>query len=216
MLFSLRDTTHRFVQSGLRLRPEARDRHGLFIRFLACFLAASSLFFGGAPARAAQSLYQVEVIVFQYGTPGQAVTPATPAQVAGLNLSSAVNPAAEGSGIELVPASQMQLNGVEQRLKRAGDIPLVHIAWRQQRSESRAVRITSNELAPDGRPLVDGEVRLRVGQQLAISLDMLCLYNNQPIRLSANRTVKFGELHYFDHPVFGVLLQVVRATPGSE
>lgn len=174
------------------------------------------LLLAGTPGRAAQSLYQVEVIVFQYGTPGQAVTPATPAQVAGLNLSSAVNPAMENSGIELLPADQMQLSGVEQRLKRAGDIPLVHMGWRQKRSESRAVRITSTELAPDGRPLVDGEVRLRVGQQLAVSFDILCLYNNQPIRLSANRTVKFGELHYFDHPVFGVLLQVVRASPGTE
>ena len=140
----------------------------------------------------------------------------SPAQVAGLDLSAAVNPAAEGSGLELLSGQQLQLTGVEQRLKRAGDIPLVHIGWRQKRSESRAVRITSSELAADGRPLVDGDVRLRVGQQLAISFDILCLYNNQPIRLSANRTVKFGELHYFDHPVFGVLLQVVRATPGTD
>ena len=210
------------LRSGFRPPNAARCRGrcgsaaGNQARILACGLTVLLLVSGIAPARAAESLYQVEVIVFQYGSPTQAVTPASPAQVAGLDLSAAVKPAAEGSGIELLSGQQLQLTDVEQRLKRAGDIPLVHIGWRQKRSDSRAIRITSSELATDGRPLVDGDVRLRVGQQLAISFDILCLYNNQPIRLSANRTVKFGELHYFDHPVFGVLLQVVRATPGTD
>ena len=129
---------------SLRAMPLHPMRSRLQAQVLACFLMLLCLVAGIAPARAAESLYQVEVIVFQYGTPAQAVTPATSAQVAGLDLSAAVNPAVEGSGMELLPDKELQLTGVEQRLKRAGDIPLVHIGWRQKRTATRDCASASN------------------------------------------------------------------------
>jgi Peptidoglycan-binding protein, CsiV len=40
---------------------------------------------------------------------------------------------------------------------------------------------------------------------------------NPRYHLSAERSVRSGELHYFDHPAFGVLLKItpVRADPNA-
>lgn len=78
--------------------------------------------------------------------------------------------------------------------------------------------------------LIDGSIRIRSGFQLHADVD-LAYFKRLPaenkiirsgeesfadtdkksvIRLKATRKMKLNELHYFDHPLFGVILQVSR------
>jgi hypothetical protein len=44
-----------------------------------------------------------------------------------------------------------------------------------------------------------------------MNVDVYFLYDHDgtPVRLKAARSMKLREVHYFDHPLFGVLVQVV-------
>lgn len=172
--------------------------------------------FVSLPLRAApDSGYQVEIIVFERDARGAAVThEGNDHNITPPDYSSAVAPGSDGIG--LLSPSRFQLSGAEQKLKRSGRTPLVHTGWMQRRSESRAVRITSNAtMAGEEAPIVDGTARLKVGELLNVGIDFSYHYNGEIVPMVETRTVKFGELHYFDGDQFGVLMQVTRTT-GSE
>ena len=77
---------------------------------------------------------------------------------------------------------------------------------------------------------IDGTVRLRGGHFLYLDIDLAYFLNALPesminsaminenvtnqlsdhTRLSESRKVKLNELHYFDHPLFGVITWVRR------
>jgi hypothetical protein len=64
-------------------------------------------------------------------------------------------------------------------------------------------------LGPSHRaPRVEGTVRLRTGRLLYVDTDFVLYGEETPVRLTESRKVKLKELHYFDHPLYGVLLQV--------
>lgn len=90
----------------------------------------------------------------------------------------------------------------------------------------------SNFVVPD--PLLEGTVRLRISRFLHVDVDMaffperaaapapaqtpaagdgaaeLERQSADYVRLRQSRKIKLNELHYFDHPLFGVIVQVSR------
>lgn len=82
---------------------------------------------------------------------------------------------------------------------------------------------------PQTNQLLDGAIRIRSGFYLHVDIDLvyfttLPLANKMirsegsflnhsdktPIRLKESRKIKLNELHYFDHPLYGVIVQVRR------
>ena len=57
-------------------------------------------------------------------------------------------------------------------------------------------------------PTTEGVVRIKVGRLLHVEVDFLYYQDGTPVRLNESRKVKLRETHYFDHPLFGVIVQV--------
>lgn len=135
----------------------------------------------------------------------------------------------------LMKSSNLALGEVRSRLRRSAHYrPLVHAGWRLPGLPRRAARPVHV-----GRSLGDGEVRAAAGAgaerssvhgTVTVSLarflqvDVDLLYHRPAsseaaapssaptrFRLVSERRMRSGELHYVDHPLFGVL---VLLTPG--
>ena len=99
--------------------------------------------------------------------------------------------------------------------------------------ELAQIQIKEDRYAPP-EPVIDGTIRLRTTRFLHVDVDiayfpekflqtlrsqkqsavnpeqLLVNRNADYVRLTETRKIKLNELHYFDHPLFGVLLQVSR------
>jgi hypothetical protein len=171
---------------------------------------------------AAERLYDVEVIIFTNpagGNDGEQMS--TPA-------ANAVRPSGvfpEGRFTEL-STQFYTLDNIRGGLAAApGYSVLFHRAWRQLAYDrSSAIDYPVHSFADNGRDSVEGTVTLIVERYLHLDLDLLLmkagssrpvLYSDGPgsvpaYRLSEKRRVRSSELHYFDHPQFGV---IARITP---
>jgi len=105
--------------------------------------------------------------------------------------------------------------------------PLAHIAWRQvvlDRESAQTMQFPVSDAAQT-ESYADGTIRVAVERYLHLYLDLLLhtqgiqdefelLENEVPeFRLKEQRRMRSGELHYFDHPRFGVLALI---TPYEE
>lgn len=87
---------------------------------------------------------------------------------------------------------------------------IMHVAWLQTVTEgalSRPVHIQN----PEGT--LNGFVRIQRGQTLQLIVDLEYAqrqgFNEALVyRLNESRRIKFNEVHYFDHPKFGVVAKV--------
>lgn len=77
--------------------------------------------------------------------------------------------------------------------------------------------ISQRQPVPPDQPVLDGTVSLSVSQfpHLAVDLVFLDKDTGLPVQLRETRRMRSGELHYLDHPRFGVLAQVVSVAPGG-
>jgi hypothetical protein len=129
-------------------------------------------------------------------------------------------------GIRRLSSNELQLTGALATLERLGAYtPLVHVGWVQEGlPESEAATF---DLAQLGRFTPSGTVQLHISQfqRLRLRVDIEYQPLNGPYRSSAptgrfeltdvsppprfvlreDRVTRTGELHYFDHPAFGVL-----------
>lgn len=93
--------------------------------------------------------------------------------------------------------------------------PLTEIA--PNASKQAMQRLKSNlELGvqgPPDQPLLDGTVTLTVTRFLHLAADLLYIDPDTglPLQLKESRRMRLNELHYLDHPRFGVLARVSRA-----
>jgi len=154
------------------------------------------------PAYAAD--YLIEAIVFKWKS-GQAVEetfstddvtesmPAQPRPVSG-NLVQQVQPSLLRSA-----ANSMQSAG-------AVDV-LEHIGWTQSRAgQSGSPQIDMGAAAGSN---LTGWVRLYSNTYLFAEIDLAMRDDNgEMVRLKQRRRVKFNEVHYFDHPRFGVVVTI--------
>ena len=146
---------------------------------------------------------------------------------------------------QVLPKNKYRMHGAYQALKLSKTYrPLIHISWQQPSGgETRPVRVV--KLRDDGpesggeaalsvpEAIIDGFVRVRSAQLLHVNIDLAYYPRHSPalpttddndrrfkreieyVRLHETRKIKLNELHYFDHPMFGVILQVRRLNPGE-
>lgn len=182
----------------------------------------------GAPVLPAQPAgsWQVELVAFDYreapASNEQVLQPAAPSMLP--PPAPLLPPSGDGSAAlpftryPLLEPEALQLGGVRQRLARSGELrPLLHLGW-QQDAPARRGAARPQELPPvDGSRGLQGTVRLYRRQSLHVELDLWLpaaagddADGGEPggYRLRETRIVRSGELGYFDHPRFGVVLKV--------
>ena len=128
---------------------------------------------------------------------------------------------------ELLHKKDRKLNGVETRLRNSGEYePLLFAAWRQPSfgvARAKRIYLSDDYLTRRGPiftesdpahgvsamvPRAEGVIRVKVGRLLHVDVDFLYYHEGNPVRLTETRKLKLREIHYFDHPLFGVILQV--------
>lgn len=63
--------------------------------------------------------------------------------------------------------------------------------------------------APVVTPHVEGTVLVKIARQMTVDVDFIYANDGTPVRLKASRGAKLREVNYFDHPLFGVLVQIL-------
>ena len=163
----------------------------------------------GMHAATAADLYDVEIIVFSHAIDtDQGESWDSPGDAAG----QAGGYAAGGRFTEL-SSGQFRLKPVSNTLRQGGSYQvLLHRAWRQAPSPSAAYPVRSSTVG------VEGSIRLTRGRYLHLDVDLLLRnvtgsgYMNVH-RLTEKRRMRSKELHYFDHPRFGMLAQITPYQP---
>ncbi len=175
----------------------------------------SILFFTGLllslPAHAEQ-WYQVELVVFEQ------LNPATDEQwpVMPPNDPAAVTPQTSNSKIQ--PANRESLAGVAERLRNSANYRVLsYQSWQQSALNKNA----SPLVAIDGERM-SGHIRVYKSSYLHSELDLWLQDGGQRgtaddgafqgpryPNLKESRRLRSKELHYFDHPRFGAILQLI-------
>ena len=147
-----------------------------------------------------------------------------------LTRSHDVGPDDAARAYRLAGPSELSLNAVRDRLGRSAHYrPFLHTGWRLRglpRSAARPARV-SPHLVDSGagaadhvgseRPTVHGTVTVSLARYLQVDVDLLysrpasgqtAASDTAPsrFRLVSERRMRSGELHYIDHPLFGVLI----------
>ena len=132
----------------------------------------------------------------------------------------------------LVNRSALALDGIWRSLRRSARYrPFLHVGWRQRGLPPGTARPAhvgphlgdreSGAAGPGGgeRPTVQGTVKVSVARYLHVDLDLVYRRpgNGEAetpgtaparFRLVSERRMRYGDLHYFDHPLFGVLMRI--------
>jgi len=134
------------------------------------------------------------------------------------------------TAVTWLPKSQFRLSAQRNALARSAPYrPIAHLAWRQVvpgRQRAKPVELPGRRHNPD-RAYVNGLVRVAVERYLHLDLDLrLHLptsaaqassedyeYGVPEIRLKQQRRMRSKELHYFDHPRFGVIALITPYEP---
>ncbi len=130
----------------------------------------------------------------------------------------------QGGAWRSLPASARNLEGIYQSLRSSqGYRPLAHLHWRQTvTSASQAQPISLQALQPGIRSStgLDGSIRISVSRYLHLNADLRFQApgSTTEFRLQESRRMRSGELHYLDHPRFGmlVLIKPVSAEPPQD
>ena len=163
------------------------------------------------------SWYEVEVIVFAENQPQEAVEEDIPARASENEQTVSLKPSVIGAGFprefQRIPPKDLRLKKELARLERSERYtPLLHIGWYQpghHRTEARAVHLHDLEKS------LDGTVKLARERYLHLFVDLLYYgrgassWGNVPAHLREHRRMRSRELHYIDHPRFGILVQAV-------
>ena len=147
-------------------------------------------------------------------------------------------PAGESAGTahayRIVKRSELSLDAVWKRLRSSAHYrPFLHLGWQLpglSRGTARPVHVSPHlgrsrpgtpESVGGERPTVYGTVKVSLARYLHVEIDLV--YQRPAVgetaasspapdrfRIMSERRMRAGELHYFDHPLFGVLMQVTR------
>ncbi len=123
---------------------------------------------------------------------------------------------------ESLPSRALKMSGVFRRLRTLSSYaPLLHVGWRQpglSRSRARRVFISDKarvqndvatmQLEVPIEERVEGTVQISAGRLLYVATDFVNYFGESAVRITEQRKVKLKEIHYFDHPLFGVIVQV--------
>lgn len=220
--------------AGHRFRPASTGVRGLTALALAAVVAANS----AMPAAASERWFTVEIIVFDELQNRSLHDEVWPADPGAPSLQGAIELAHSHEGdsggtphaFRLVDRSELSLGVVWNKLRGSARYrPFLHAGWRLPGLPSSAARPAhvsahlvdgrSDAAQVAERPAVHGTVTVSLGRYLEVAVDLL--YHRPqsdeaalpPVapsrfRLVAERRMRSGELHYIDHPLFGMLMQI--------
>lgn len=174
-------------------------------------------------AVSARAEYQVEVVVFAHTAADadgeQWIDDTGLPDTSGFAVLG-VPPDPGAAALAPLPASSHRLGGVVGALRRGGRYrTLFHAAWLHPeggRLRGAYISLPAPAAVPDAGPELAGSVRLRVTRFLHADVDMAFLAEVPAtgaavhVHLQESRKIRLNEVHYFDHPLFGVILQVSR------
>jgi len=168
------------------------------------------------PAQAAEGDYTIEVLIFaqnSYGDgalPYDAMDPAQePPAIADARYLGRYD-GAPFSQFEALPRERHLLGNDATRLKREGFRILWHGGWYQNVGTGRnpSVRIDSADGRVEGVIKVDRSRYLHFKPDLLLSRDAAAEALPQRYRLQQSRRMRSEQLHYLDHPHFGMLVMI--------
>ncbi len=213
-------------------QSQMRPRYSVKILLLALLLGLMAVTSSAVMAKS--RWYQVEVIVFNHNDTA-ATSEQWPDLESLPDFRDAINliidrpPDPPGSvaipgplAFQSLRASDLKLSGIYRRLRNlSAYTPILHIGWRQPGlggNRARSVYISDKpRLITDTSPTmldttshaaVEGALQIRIGRLLHIVADFVKYGSESPVRITEQRQVKLKEIHYFDHPLFGVIVQV--------
>ena len=179
-----------------------------YLRILAALLFALA-----SQSVLAENRYQVEVIVFEHlnMNAGGEIWPQDRERPQWDNAL-AIFGSANDPRFTPLSSARYRMGGVYRTLRSSqGYRPILHLAWEQTglpSSRARGVYIA----ADNGQ--VEGKIQLEQSRFLHVEMDLIYPFGGergQFARLKERRRMKLKELHYFDNPVFGAIVQVTRA-----
>lgn len=157
---------------------------------------------GAQPVTASETAaqYDVEIIVFQ-NLSGQSDGEHWP--LADEDSYTLPEQRPLGDMLSELPASAHRMQRIADSLNRSGAYRVVtHRAWRQSaRDRAGAVPFPVSDTADN----LDGTITLVRERFLHLDVDLML---QSTYSLQEKRRMRSGELHYFDHPVFGVIAEV--------
>ena len=179
--------------------------------------------FAGA---AGEEFVQVEVIAFRHRG-AEAAASTKVAEVPDFSTAFRLAPVAEGDAAraptppwQALGAHELKLAGANRALARSGAVDLlVHAGWRQPTAGGRAVYVGGSVALAESadveaeKQAFEGAISLgRAGAQYRLGASFVARSAESEIVLREIRALKVDELHYLDHPRFGVLVEVTPWT----
>lgn len=172
-----------------------------------------------ATAWAEPDWYRVEIVIFANAErdAGEAEAWPTPDAPPDFNNARQLAPAGSNEPYTRLADGELKLDGVVQALRSSGvRRPLLHTGWKQpmyERGKAQPVWIASGpslHLA-DGRSIqeIAGTLLLTRSRFLHVWTDLRYAEQGFPVStyvMEDHRRMRSGELHYVDHPMFGLLI----------
>ena len=216
--------------TGRAFRPASAAACRLAVIAAAAVLAAVAAF----PTGASERWFTVEMIVFD-DLRGEGLhaehwpaEPGEPPVDGSIELERLPGGQPDGAAhaFRLVNRSELSLTGVRDSLRRSANYrPLLHAGWRLPGVRHGAARPAhvgarlSGSGADGERPTVQGTVKVSLARYLRVELDLLYVRPASGdaaapeavptrFRLVSERRMRSRELHYIDHPLFGVLVWI--------
>lgn len=163
--------------------------------------------------------YQIEIVVFantQAGAGEAEAWPSDPGEPSARDARD-LSPPGSGGAYAMLPDGALKLDGVVAALRSSGSRkPILHYGWRQpvlERGKAQPVWIHggARHYLPDGRSVeeIAGTLLLTRARFLHIWADLVYAKpdgQGQIYRMQDHRRMRSGELHYLDHPMFGLLI----------
>jgi hypothetical protein len=169
---------------------------------------------------AAAPIYDVEIIIFRHNVMSDAGEQWTAQQAGDLQPARVLS---QDAFTEL-GSNQYQLDGIRAGLRNSsGYTVLLHRAWRQPGYDAtHAIAYPIHAFAENAAYSIDGSVTLIRERYLHLDVDLLLTpassappvgYSDGPdsrpaFRLREKRRMRSREVHYFDHPRFGMIATV--------
>ncbi len=155
------------------------------------------------------------------------------------NAKQLVTDASGPNAFKRLPPSRYKLGGVNKVLKlSSGYRPVYHVAWQQpelKKSRAKKVHIKNPDAKINGTVNLRGGHLLHLDLNISYFVDLLTesvtsfteevvfeegtssdnvrkeiIMSGTYAQMKETRRIKLNELHYFDHPLFGVIMRVTR------
>ncbi|MBT6272763.1 MAG: hypothetical protein HOI95_01360 [Chromatiales bacterium] len=172
---------------------------------------------------AAERWFSVEIIVFEQAASAEGIASEHWPELADLpRMDLALSPTGQGSvrllgsnsAIEPVPRAELAYGGTARLLRNRGYAPLLHIGWRTPGlPKGRAVPVRFEGSA---NGTVQGTLLVYLSRYLHLDAHLIYKRSDRPgatFALRERRRVRSQELHYFDHPLFGMLVRILPYQP---